>query len=135
MSLFKNSNVIELTDNNFSGKNIQGHSQHNCPFVILFYAPWCGHCVNFKQTYKNLASSTHGHLKCYAVNCDNKNTEGIKKLCKIQGFPTIKYGRSNGEITDKEYSGGRDQDSITSYLCSNISRELNKAPFCPKKKN
>ncbi len=49
--------VIEVTDELYS--NTIKPDRSNL-WVVEFYAPWCGHCKNFKPEYTNLATSLQG---------------------------------------------------------------------------
>lgn len=122
-----NSNVKELTDSDFDLKNnsIKSYSKSS-PGIVLFYAPWCGHCKNYKNDYITFASYHHGHIQCFAVNSDDKNpeTKKISKLNKINSFPTIKYVNTSGKIINTEYKGQRDEKSILDYMCNNVNKEI-----------
>lgn len=62
------------------------------PKLVMYGAPWCGHCRQFEPTFKSLrglANSRGDRVKTEYVNCDEN-----KERCErhgIQGFPTLKY--------------------------------------------
>ncbi|KAL3762087.1 hypothetical protein ACHAWU_003826 [Discostella pseudostelligera] len=64
------------------------------PRVVVFYAPWCPHCVHYVPRYKQLATnvmSANPTIKFYAISCVAHN-----ELCNAQSihsFPTIKLFR------------------------------------------
>ena len=53
---------------------------------IMFYAPWCGHCVNAKPNFD--AASLESELPFLKVNCDLMHPHVIQnELFNVQYFP------------------------------------------------
>jgi thiol-disulfide isomerase/thioredoxin len=81
--------------------------------VVVFFAPWCGHCKNFQPEWNKLHSVTHDNkvngkvVKCLAVNGDT--SPEISSQYGVQGFPTIKM-INGSDVTD--YEGSRDKVGI-----------------------
>jgi len=73
--------------------------------VLIFYAPWCGHCKRSMNEFKQ--ASTQGNGKIMLINSDEE-PEAVKKY-NVSGFPTIM--KANGET----YTGGRDVSSIMDF--------------------
>jgi thiol-disulfide isomerase/thioredoxin len=82
--------------------------------MVLFYAPWCGHCKQVKKPWSE-AATLSGFCDFYAFNCEryknhlSKIKDDIPHL--VTGFPTIiiyKNGSPeeyyNGERTVKGFS-------------------------------
>ena len=105
----KDSSVIQLNLNNFVKKVIKS----NNIWLILFYAPWCGHCKEFHPEFEKLARSTKGLFKLGAINCENDRQ--LAERYKVDGFPTILFF---GDNKDKfvEYEGDREADKIIDFL-------------------
>lgn len=64
-------------------------------WIVDFYAPWCGHCVDMVPGFKKLAKALENHdtLQVGAVNCEKD-----KKFCQgigVQGYPTLALFTSN----------------------------------------
>lgn len=78
-------NIIELTPRNFD-KVIH---RTNYTSVVEFYAPWCGHCKQLKNTMKKVAKSLDGVVQVATVNCDLAKNKQLCAQHKIEGFPTI----------------------------------------------
>eukprot|EP00009_Paramoeba_aestuarina_P013120 CAMPEP_0201532578 /NCGR_PEP_ID=MMETSP0161_2-20130828/50805_1 /ASSEMBLY_ACC=CAM_ASM_000251 /TAXON_ID=180227 /ORGANISM="Neoparamoeba aestuarina, Strain SoJaBio B1-5/56/2" /LENGTH=390 /DNA_ID=CAMNT_0047936087 /DNA_START=71 /DNA_END=1243 /DNA_ORIENTATION=- len=114
----KNSNVIQLTTDNF----MQEVFGTNDVWIIEFYAPWCGHCKNLAPQYEAAATKLKGLVKVGAVDCDVEKNKELAGYFKVQGFPTIKI--FPGEYTENphqkgapfkeavDYQGARTADAI-----------------------
>lgn len=97
-----NKNVV-LTDGNFKDKVINGGD----PWLVEFYAPWCGHCQRLEPEWKEAAGQvfeeTGNKVKMGALDATaNQQTAG---QYGIQGYPTIKIFYPDGRVED--YNGGR----------------------------
>ena len=89
--------------------NIYIYMLKNC--LILFYAPWCGHCKNFMPIWKEFKKNYKGNTKLYSVNSD-KYPELIKKF-NIEGFPTILYYKEGKRI---DYNEDRSEKALDKFL-------------------
>lgn len=95
--------VLDLTDNDFSTR--VGESETT---LVMFYAPWCGHCKRIKPEYAKAAELLRGDdpaIGLAKVDC----TEGGKDICTkfgVSGYPTLKIFR-NGEFS-QDYNGPRE---------------------------
>jgi len=124
LSLIKCDDVIEFTDNDFENK-IGDHDMA----VVMFYAPWCGHCKKLKPEFERAATILKANdppVALAKVDC----TEGGKDTCgkfSVSGYPTLKIFRSGG--SPQEYNGPRDANGIVKYLRAQVgpaSKELHK---------
>jgi len=79
--------------------------------LVMFYAPWCGHCKHAKPEFA--AASKEAKKGIFAaVDCTKDN-----EICKehgVQGYPTLKMYR-NGK-KGRDYSGGRTKNDFISDL-------------------
>jgi thiol-disulfide isomerase/thioredoxin len=96
------SDVICLTDENFSPEG-DLKDFDNIKAVVMFYAPWCGHCKHLKPVYSKLGERFKGtNIRCFAVNGD-KNKELLSRInpevwgYAVNGFPTI-VSYNNGKF-------------------------------------
>ncbi|XP_054278319.1 protein disulfide-isomerase A3-like [Macrosteles quadrilineatus] len=107
--------VLDFTDQDFSLR-IGEHET----VLVMFYAPWCGHCKKLKPEFEKAASSLEGSdppIALAKVDC----TEGGKETCNkfgVSGYPTLKIF-SNGEVK-KEYQGPREAGGIVKYMKSQV---------------
>jgi len=100
--------VVELTDSNFEAKVLKGHE----PWLVEFYAPWCGHCKNLAPEWASAASQLEGRFKLGAVDATVHNTLG--QTYKVQGFPTIKFFDGKSPVPE-DYNGGRTASDIVQF--------------------
>lgn len=104
------SDVVHLTTENFD-TFIAG----NPSVLVMFYAPWCGHCKAMKPGYMEAAKtmkeeSVAGALA--AVDATKETELGTKY--GVKGFPTIKYFEF-GELK-YEYGYGRTAEDIVEFM-------------------
>ena len=108
---FFNSNtpVILLNGDNFEKEVVQSKDI----WLILFYAPWCGHCQAFSPEYEKAAKALKGIFKIGAVDADKEKELGGKY--GIRGFPTVKFF---GIHKDKpvDYNSARKAESVIDFM-------------------
>lgn len=105
--------VLDLTDADFSSRVAESETT-----LVMFYAPWCGHCKKLKPEYAKAAELVRGEdppIALAKVDC----TEGGKETCNkfsVSGYPTLKIFK-NGEVS-QEYNGPREAVGIAKYMKS-----------------
>ncbi|KAF9329862.1 hypothetical protein BG006_007123 [Podila minutissima] len=72
------------------------------PWLVEYYAPWCGHCRALAPIYEELAVALKGKVNVAKVDCTVN--ESICRKHPIRGFPTI-YMQQHGVAI--EYNGHR----------------------------
>ena len=103
--IFKSEKIV-------SYKEIENFSEKSDAKLVLFYAPWCGHCKSIKPAWEKLTNNYPNIVT--EINCDEE--EEIAKANNIQGYPTIKYFPNGMDGDSIDYEGSRDYKSIESFL-------------------
>ena len=105
--------VWVLTEDNF------GEALAQQPDLLVeFYAPWCGHCKSLAPEYAKAAQRlAKNDPPVHIGKVDATENSNLAQKYGVQGYPTLKYFVS-GEPT--EYTGGRTEDSIYSYVIKKI---------------
>lgn len=103
--------VVHLTSENF--KTELKKRKHA---LVMFYAPWCGHCKQAKPEFTMAASRFKEDFKVMfsAVDCTLTENQAICKAHDVQGFPTIKY--FNYFRHSEPYYGGRLAADFIGYI-------------------
>lgn len=114
--------VLDLGDSDFDS-TLEGHDLA----LVMFYAPWCGHCKRMKPEFDIAAKTLSANdppVTLAKVDC----TEAGKDTCgrfEVRGYPTVKIFR-NGELSS-DYNGPREAPGIIKTMASQAgpaSKEL-----------
>ena len=82
--------------------------------MVLFYAPWCGHCKNMMGDWEQLQQKAPSNIKIVKVNCDEQPELATRH--GVQGFPTIVLFKGGKKIY---FEGPRNLDNFLQFIKSN----------------
>ncbi len=118
--------VRDLASTNFDATVFDG-----TPSLVEFFAPWCGHCKKLAPIYDELADSLqHASSKVIIGKVDGDEHKDLTAKYGISGFPTIKW--FDGKSKDpQDYTGGRDLESLQSYITEKTGAKPKKAAHAP----
>merc|ERR1711902_340048 len=89
--------------------------------MVMFYAPWCGHCKKLHPTWDKLAKKYKNSDDVIIAKIDS--TENEIKGIKIKGFPTIKLFMQDVNKV-KDYDGKRTVDGFVKFIEASDHDEL-----------
>jgi protein disulfide-isomerase A1 len=61
----------------------------NKDVMVMFYAPWCGHCKNLMPQWEKLADELKDVKDLMIAKIDDTANEGTG--IKVKGYPMIKF--------------------------------------------
>ncbi|GLV33639.1 Thioredoxin-related transmembrane protein 3 [Carabus blaptoides fortunei] len=101
----KGSRVLELSDK-FSEVRREGDN-----WLVMFYAPWCGHCKRLEPIWAHVAQSLYKtNIRVGRIDCTRFSS--LATEFAIQGFPTIKFIKSDDDHT---FHGDRTKEDIVNF--------------------
>ncbi|GFS06922.1 protein disulfide-isomerase A5 [Elysia marginata] len=111
------SEVVHLVDESF--KPFLKKKKH-C--LVMFYAPWCGHCKKAKPEFMAAAEKLKDDTKVALAAVDCTVQTGICSAHDVTGYPTFKY--FNYGKNAQKYMGGRQEEDFIAFM----KDPLNPAP-------
>lgn len=104
-----NSEIVHLSNVNFEPALKDEKSA-----LVMFYAPWCGHCKKMKPEYEKAASlMKEQKIAGVLAALDATREQAIGQQFGVKGYPTVKYF-SNGEF--KFDVNIREADKIVEFM-------------------
>ncbi|CAF0808672.1 unnamed protein product [Adineta steineri] len=112
------SKVIELDEKNFS-TNVLRDSK---PWVIDFYAPWCGHCHQFSPIFESIARSFEEKVNFGKINCDSH--QSVCQRASIRAYPTLKYYKGSPDSKRQDFPGSEIANLDTNFIINFVNIQL-----------
>lgn len=86
--------------------------------LVLYYAPWCGHCKRLAPTYQELAD-TYANATSDVLIAKLDHTENDVRGVVIEGYPTIVLYPGGKKSESVVYQGSRSLDSLFDFIKEN----------------
>ncbi|KAK4883034.1 hypothetical protein RN001_006353 [Aquatica leii] len=111
LSFMPGAEVKLLNDKKFRKAVLSEHDKY-IPWLVDFYAPWCGHCVHFEPEFMLIAKNLDKKVKSGKVNCQEEHS-----FCHelgISSYPTVRLYLSPYEYRE-----------ITKQIATEVVHEVN----------
>jgi len=105
--------VVQLTAANFEESVLQSDE----PWLVEFFAPWCGHCKSLAPVWEAAAKKLKGKVNLGAVDATIESS--LAQQYDVRGYPTIKVFRA-GKAKAENYEGARSENGIVSFALSEL---------------
>merc|ERR1711937_232098 len=112
------SNIVELSMDNFV-EVVTDAKKH---VVVMFYAPWCGHCKEFAPVYDEVAKN-YADGEIVVAKLDSEAHAVFAKMYKVTSYPTIKVF-SKKDKKGADFTGERNKEALIEF----IDKETYEAP-------
>jgi len=89
--LYSPDDPIALLTNSTFQSTICGSS---VAWLVEFYSSWCGHCIHFAPTFKELAADVEpwaSVIKVAAIDCAQEQNMPTCREYEVMGYPSIKF--------------------------------------------
>uniref|UniRef100_A0A1B6MT86 Thioredoxin domain-containing protein n=2 Tax=Graphocephala atropunctata TaxID=36148 RepID=A0A1B6MT86_9HEMI len=81
-------------------------------WLVMFYAPWCGHCKRLEPVWGHVAQSLYNtNVRVGRVDCTRFTSLATK--FEVTGFPTIMFLK--GDMATHTYYGDRTKEEIINF--------------------
>ena len=100
-------NITVLTEANFD-KALEKYEH----ILVMFYAPWCGHCKKFGPELERAAAVLRKE-NLIVAKVDATSEKELAKKYKVRTYPTIKFFKK-GQISD--YKAARKEQAVINWV-------------------
>ncbi|PVD39550.1 hypothetical protein C0Q70_02185 [Pomacea canaliculata] len=93
------------------------------PWIVDFYAPWCGHCQVFKPEFERVAEMLEGQVRAGKVDCDQH-----RHLCTqagVNAYPSVRFypGSTSPHVRQHPYGWqieSQNAEQIVAFVRKNM---------------
>lgn len=106
---------IESDVAHLNTENFDSFLQEHPSVLVMFYAPWCGHCKAMKPHFTEAAEALKDQkIDGILAAVDATKEQEIANRYEVKGFPTIKYFQ-DGEMKF-DYGFGRTTQDLIDFM-------------------
>jgi len=93
-------------------------------WLVEFYSSWCGHCIHFAPTFKQLAADVYGWrdvMGIAAIDCAQDVNMPTCREYEVMGYPSIKFfspGTPAGDMGEERASRDKSVPAIKKDMVS-----------------
>ncbi|GAB1598037.1 dnaJ homolog subfamily C member 10-like [Argonauta hians] len=114
---FLPSKVITLRSSSFHSKVIQSKQ----PWLVDFYASWCGHCQVFKPQFELVANKFEGIVRAGKVDCESEFH--ICQKYGISAYPTVRLFMGSKNDKNGYEIDSQDAEEIIEFVNSKLEKK------------
>ncbi|XP_028314414.1 sulfhydryl oxidase 2 isoform X3 [Gouania willdenowi] len=108
-------------------------------WIVQFFSSWCGHCIQYSDTWKLLAQDVkdwQDAIRVGVLDCAQEENFDVCKEFGIKFYPTFKYFKAHSASTDRgvTYRGAdREIQAVRQLMVSILQNhtELERPQHCP----
>lgn len=132
--LYSSSDPLTLLDADTVRPTVLGSSS---AWAVEFFASWCGHCIAFAPTWKELANDVKDWrpaLNLAVLDCAEETNSAVCREFNIAGFPTVRFFQAfskNGSGTALPAAGANVQTLRMRLIDALESHRDTWPPACP----
>ncbi|RNF20120.1 putative protein disulfide isomerase [Trypanosoma cruzi] len=106
--------AVELTKRNFDAVVMDEAKDA----LVMFYAPWCGHCKKLHPVFELLATAfkEEADIVIGKLNADDASNAAVRNRYKVDGYPTLAFFQKKSKSEPQYYNGGRSLEELVDYV-------------------
>ena len=95
------------------------------PWIVKFYAPWCGHCKHLAPVWDELHEMHSSKLNVGKVDCTSDQGRALCQEYEVRGYPTLMYFPTKDDENGRyyKYAGPRTVEAIEKFAFTNAFME------------
>jgi DnaJ family protein C protein 10 len=95
--------------------------QSNDPWIVDFYAPWCGHCQVFAPEFEHVAKAVEGRVRAGKVNCDMH--QRVCQQAAINAYPSVRFYHGSPQKAYGEDINSQNAQFIIEFLTKKVPQK------------
>ncbi|CAI5438897.1 unnamed protein product [Caenorhabditis angaria] len=92
------------------------------PWIVDFFAPWCGHCIQFAPIYDQIAKELEGKVNFAKVDCDQ--WPGVCQSAQIRAYPTIRLYKGKSGWSRQDVYGTQIHTQLKDPFIDFVTQQL-----------
>ncbi|KAG4096859.1 disulfide isomerase-like 2-1-like protein [Neocallimastix lanati (nom. inval.)] len=110
------SNIVVLNSGTFD----EAVFAPNVNALVLFFAPWCGHCKNLAPTYEKIATDYLNEKNVLIAKIDATENETLAQKYDVHGYPHLVFFDGKKKLEEgyepEVYEGDREEEDFVEFL-------------------